>query len=88
MTINFEGIPVLIKCFSRIDDMLLYTRTDTKAKNGYIYNIYSHQLGWGSYQSGTIKFHKKLKIYECKSHGSYVICQGKRMYVNSIVQGG
>lgn len=84
MTILFEGKPILVKPFSRDDDMCLYIRTDTKVKDGYVYNIYSHRLGWRGYQDGTIKFHKKLKIYQCQSHGKYVICQGKRMYVNTL----
>lgn len=87
MKIQFDDMPADAKCVSRDSDMLLYIKTDTKAENGYIYNIYSHHLGWESYKSGTIAFHKKLKIYECQSHGHYVICQGKRMYVNGIVNG-
>lgn len=86
MTIIFEGRPILVKCLSRQDDMLLYVRNDTKTDSEYIYNIYSHWLGWGGYNDGIIKFHKKLKIYNCMSGGHYVICQGKRMYVNSIVR--
>ena len=87
MTIQFNGMPANVKCISRDGDMLLYIRADTKTENGYIYNLYSHCLGFESYQSGVIQYHKKLKIYECKSHGYYVICQGKRMYVNGIVRG-
>lgn len=86
MTIIFEGKSVLVKCISRQDDMLLHVRTDTKTDGEYLYNIYSHRLGFSSYSEGIIKFHKKLKIYSCASHGYYVICQGKRMYVNDIAR--
>lgn len=87
MYIKFDDMSSDSKCISRDGDMLLYIRADTKAENGYVYNIYSHHLGWESYKSGIISFHKKLKIYKCNSHGYYVVCQGKRMYVNGIVNG-
>lgn len=87
MTIMFEGRPILVKCVSRDDDMLLHVRTDTKTDGEYVYNIYSHRLGWESYSDGIIRFHKKLKIYHSIHYGYYVICQGKRMYVNGIVRG-
>ena len=88
MTIIFEGRPILVKCVSRQGDMLLHVRTDTRTDGKYVYSIYSHILGWGSYSDGIIAFHKKLKIYHSMRHGNYVICQGKRMYVNDIVRGG
>lgn len=87
MTIEIDGWPVLVECMGRDGDMCLYKRTDTKAIDGYVYNIYSHHFSsWETYQDGTIKFHKKLKIYQCESHGDYIICQGKRMYVNSLTK--
>ena len=88
MTIMFEGRPVLVKCISRQDDMLMHIRTDTRTDGEYIYNIYSHRLGFSNYSDGIIKFHKRLKIYHCMTYGYYVICQGKRMYVNGIVRNG
>lgn len=85
MTIEIDGRPVLVECMGRDGDMCLYRRTDTKAIDGYVYNIYSHRL-WFGYQDETIKFHKKLKIYQCESYGDYIICQGKRMYVNNLTK--
>ena len=88
MTIMVDGCPVLVKPFSRDGDMCLYTRSDTKAIDGYVYNIYSNHLSiFGYWQDGTIKFHKKLKVYQCESHGYYIVCQGRRMYVNGLVRG-
>ena len=55
MTIQFNGMPANVKCISRDGDMLLYIRADTKTENGYIYNLYSHCLGFESYQSGVIQ---------------------------------
>ena len=36
MTIIFEGRPLLVKCVSRDDDMLLHVRTDTKTDGEYV----------------------------------------------------
>ena len=63
MTIMFEGGPILVKCVSRDDDMLLHVRTDTKTDGEYVYNVYSHRLGWESYSDGIIKFHKNSKFF-------------------------
>lgn len=87
MTIDVDGMPILVEFISRNNNTLLYARVDTKVKEGYLYNVYSHQLGFSSYQ-GIIKFHKKLKIYKCESYGHYVNCQGSRMYMNSLIKGG
>ena len=80
MTIEVEGYPVLVKFVSRNNQVTLYSRSDTKIIDGYAHNVYSQ---YGS--NGPIKFHKKLKIYRCESYGYYIICQGIRAYINSMM---
>lgn len=86
MTVYCEGHPVLVNIISRNHGVTLYNRGDVKVeltnKGYYVYNLYSNEP---YRKQDIVKFHKKLKIHVCDSHGYYVICHGIRCYMNSLM---
>ena len=78
---KIEGHPDL-EYVSCNHNMTLMKSKDTEVKDGYLYNCYSRHDYFGS---GKIKHHKKLKIYKAEIGGYYVIAQGIRCYMNSLV---
>lgn len=86
MTKYCDGHPVIVDVFCINHNTVLYTRSDTKVEfnnNGYyLCNVYS---GYVCGDSDNIKFHKKLKIYVCDTHGYYVNANRCRCYVNSLM---
>lgn len=81
---DIKGHPDL-KYVSCNHNMTLMKSKDTEVKDGYLYNCYSRYDYFGS---GEIKHHKKLKIYNAEIGGYYVIAQGIRCYMNSLVKEG
>ena len=81
-----NGHPVIVDIYSINHDTILYTQNDTRVELGnngyYLHNVYSgHVCG----NADNIKFHKKLKIHGCDTHGCYVNCNGIRCYMNGLI---
>ena len=81
-----NGKLVIVDLYSINHDVALYTQGDTKVESNnneyYLHNIYSGRICYGN--ADNIKFHKKLKIYACDTHGCYVNCNGPRCYINGL----
>lgn len=79
---RIEGYPDLF-FVSCNNNMVLMKSKDTEVKDGYLYNCYSRHDYFGR---SKLKAHKKLKIYKAEIGGYYVIAQGIRCYMNSLVK--
>ena len=81
-----NGRTVMVNIYSINHGTILYIQSDTKVELGndgyYLHNVYSGSI-YGNFNN--IKFHKKLKIHGCDTHGCYVNCNGIRCYMNGLV---
>lgn len=87
MTKYCNGHPVVVDVFCHNNNTVLYTRSDTRVELGVDGNYYLHNAysGYICRDFDNVRFHRKLKIYSCESHGCYVKCNGVRCYVNGML---
>ena len=86
MTKYCDGHPVIVDVICRNHGVELYTRGDTKVEIKddvyYLCNTYS---GYICNDPENVKFHKKLTVYVCSTHGYYVRLNNRRLYINSLM---
>ena len=78
---DYKGKKITLEFISSNHGMEIWIKGDAHYKDGYLYNIYSKYYSLNS----TLRFHRKLKVYNNDSHGRYVVCQGVRCYCNGLI---
>lgn len=68
-------------CNASVGWGMLFFDAKTKITKNHVYNVYHF---YGFIYDNKIYPHKKLKIYNNPQHGKYIVCDGKRFYINGL----